>query len=289
IMATSHGAGSAASPFTVSDKPVPAKPSQEELAQMRLQFFDRYLKGVPNEVDRWPAIRYYTLGTEEYRESSRWPLEGTTVRRLYPDAGGVLGSRVATRAGSDRYAVDFGVNTGPNNRWATQMGRPVLKLHDRAAMDARMLTYTTAPLAQDMHIAGSSTMHLMVSSTHEDGALLVYLEDVDPSGQSRYLTEGGLRLIHRKVSRDTVFGESPFHSYNRGDAAPMRPGRVEKVSIRLQPISAVVKAGHRLRLAVAGADSTALERVPATGTPTLTIQRGGRGGSVLELPIAPRR
>jgi uncharacterized protein len=69
----------------------------------------------------------------------------------------------------------------------------------------------------------------------------------------------------------------------------MRPGRVEKVSIRLQPISAVVKAGHRLRLAVAGADSTALERVPATGTPTLTIHRGGREASALELPIAPRR
>ncbi len=289
IMASSHGGGYDASPFAVSDTPVPGKPSQAELAQMRLQFFDRHLKGTPNEVDRWPAIRYYTIGAEEYRESSRWPLEGTGVRRFYPGPDGVLAPRAAPRRGSDRYTVDFGVNTGENNRWATQMGRPVLKLNDRAAMDARMLTYTTAPLAADMHIAGAAKIHLVVSSTHPDGAVLVYLEDVDPSGRSRYLVEGGLRLIHRKVTRDTVFGEDPHHSYKRGDAAPMQPGRAERVSIRLLPISAVVKAGHRLRLAVAGADSTALERIPATGTPTLTIHRGGREGSVLELPVAPPR
>ena len=289
IMASAHGGGTHASPFVVADTPVAGNPTQNEMAQMRLRFFDRYLKGTQNGVENWPTIRYYTLGTEEYRESARWPLEGTTMRRFYPDAAGVLGRTAPSSGGGDRYVVDFGVNTGANNRWATQMGKPVLKLNDRGAMDARMLTYTTAPLTEDMHIAGSPTIDLMVSSTHADGAVLVYLEDVDPSGRSRYLTEGGLRLIHRKLSRDTVFGVSPYHSFKRSDAAPMRRGQPERVSIRILPISAVVKAGHRLRLAIAGADSTALERVPATGTPTLTLHRGGREPSVLELPVAPNR
>ena len=287
IMASNHGGGTHASPFKVDTTPVTNNPTPNEMAQLRLQFFDRYLKGVKNGVDEWPTVRYYTMGTEEYRDAPRWPLAGTTVRRFYLEAEGMLASRPPTRAGTDRYVVDFGVNTGPNNRWATQMGRHVLRLHDRGAMDVRMLTYTTPPLEADLHIAGSPTIDLMVSSTHTDGAVLVYLEDVDPTGQSRYLTEGGLRLIHRKLARDTLFGVSPYTSFARRDAAPMRPGVPARVSFRILPTSVVVKAGHRLRLAIAGADSGALARVPAEGTPTLTIHRGTPGTSVLDVPVAP--
>lgn len=169
------------------------------------------------------------------------------------------------------------------------MGRPVLRLNDRAAMDARMLTYTTAPLEADMHIAGSPTIDLLVSSTHTDGAVLVYLEDVDTAGRSRYITEGGLRLIHRKLSRDSVFGVTPYTSFARADAAPMRPGEPARVQFRILPTSVVIKAGHRLRLAIAGADSGVLGRVPEAGTPTLTIHRNPRNPSLLALPIAPPR
>jgi putative CocE/NonD family hydrolase len=287
IMATSHGGGAHASPFLVDSTPKRGNPTQDEMAQMRLEFFDRYLKGVKNGVDAWPAVRYYTLGTEEYRESAVWPLPGTTVRKIYLAADGVLASSAPTREGSDRYVVDFGVNTGANNRWATQMGRPVLRLHDRAAMDARMLTYTTPPLEADMHIAGSPTIDFMVSSTHTDGAIIVYLEDVDANGQSRYVTEGGLRLIHRKLSRDMLFGITPYTSFERRDAAPMKPGEPARVHFRILPTSVVIKAGHRLRVAIAGADSGVLGRVPETGTPTLTIHRGRPTPAVLQLPIAP--
>jgi len=163
----------------------------------------------------------------------------------------------------------------------------VLRLNDRAAMDARMLTYSTAPLEADLHIAGSPTIDMMLSSTHEDGAVIVYLEDVDPAGQSRYITEGGLRLIHRKLSRDTLFGITPYTSFERRDAAPMRPGEPARVHFRILPTSVVIKTGHRLRLAIAGADSGVLGRVPETGKPTLTIHRSPRVPAVLELPIAP--
>ncbi len=51
IMASSHGGGAHASPFVVDTTPVRGNPTQDEMAQMRLQFFDRYLKGVKNSVD----------------------------------------------------------------------------------------------------------------------------------------------------------------------------------------------------------------------------------------------
>lgn len=69
----------------------------------------------------------------------------------------------------------------------------------------------------------------------------------------------------------------------------MRPGQPERVRIRILPTSVVVKAGHRLRLAIAGADHGVLARVPADGTPTLTVHRGAGVLSRLELPVVPNR
>lgn len=142
--------------------------------------------GSNNGVESWPNVRYYTLGLGSYREPATWLIPGTRVRRMSPDADGVLSSTAPKREGSDRYVVDFGVDTGPNNGWATRIGRHVLRLHDRAAMDARMLTFTTEPLATDWHTAGSPTIDMNVSSRHTDGAVLLYLEEVDPTGRSRY-------------------------------------------------------------------------------------------------------
>lgn len=288
IMASSHGGRAHASPYTVAGAVVANNPAAESMADMRLQFFDRHLKGTKNGVDDWPLVRYFTMGTEEYRESTVWPPAGTTTRRFYLDVGAVLSARVPSATGTDGYSVDFGVTTGPDNRWATQMGGPVLNLHDRAGMDRRMLTYTTAPMGDDVHIAGSPVVDLQVSSTHTDGLLLVYLEDVDEVGQSRYITEGGLRLIHRKTTRDTTFGIEPYHSFERRDAEPMPPGQPARVTFRILPTSVVIKKGHRLRLAIAGANDGVLGRVPADGTPTLTIHRSASAPSFLSVPIVPR-
>jgi putative CocE/NonD family hydrolase len=287
IMASAHGAGTHASPWKVTDRPVVSDPTPDSLAALRLAFFDHHLKGARNGVDRWPRIRYYTLGSEDWRETPAWPPSGVTPRRFHLDAGGALADGPPSRAGRDDYLVDFGVHTGANNRWATQMGRPVLNLHDRAIMDARMLTYTTPAMEDDVHVVGTPVIDVRLSSTHRDGALLVYLEDVDPTGQVRYLTEGGMRLLHRRLTRDTLFGVAPYQSFARRDAEEMIPGQVERVTFRLHPIAVVIRRGHRLRLAIAGADSTALERIPSDGTPTISIHRDPGTPSFLDLPVRP--
>ena len=127
---------------------------------------------------------------------------------------------------------------------------------------------------------------LNLASDREDGALFVYLEDVDPEGRSRYVTEGGLRLIHRKTVPNPYFeGEEPYHSFARADADPMPPGEAVTVSFRLWPIAALVRAGHRIRVAIAGADAGMFDPVPADGNATLTVYRGGADGSRIELPV----
>ena len=176
--------------------------------------------------------------------------------------------------------------TGQRNRWMTQLGAPVLGLSDRAAMDRLMLTYTTPALEADVQIAGTATLTIHLSSDHTDGTLLAYLEDVDPKGRSRYLTEGGLRLIHRRTTTNPAFPQTtPYHSFARGDAQPLEPGKRYTIEFKLWPIAALIRKGHRLRLALAGADAGTFDPVPATGLPTLTVHHGATTASALVIPI----
>ena len=287
ILASTHGGGYSASPYAVSDEPLPADPSLADQMEMRRLFFDHHLKGADNGVDAWPAMRFHNLGEEAYHDTEVWPPVGTETTTLYMDSGGRLtGDRDAVTAGSDDYTVGPGVTTGPDNRWMAQMGAPILNLDDRGAMDDRMLTYTTEPLGSDLQIAGYPVVTLKLASDREDGALYVYLEDVDPQGRSRYVTEGGLRLIHRKTVPNPYFaGEEPYHSFARSDAEPMPPGEAVDVSLRLWPIAALIRAGHRIRVAVAGADAGMFDPLPADGEATLTVYRGGEDGSRLDLPV----
>ena len=287
ILASTHGGGYSASPYAVSDEPLPPDPSLADQMEMRRLFFDHHLKGADNGVDAWPAMRFHNLGEEAYHDTEVWPPVGTETTTLYMDSGGRLtGDRDAVTAGSDDYAVDPGVTTGPDNHWMAQMGAPILNLDDRGAMDDRMLTYTTEPLGSDLQIAGYPVVTLKLASDREDGALYVYLEDVDPQGRSRYVTEGGLRLIHRKTVPNPYFaGEEPYHSFARSDAEPMPPGEAVDVSLRLWPIAALIRAGHRIRVAVAGADAGMFDPLPADGEATLTVYRGGEDGSRLDLPV----
>jgi putative CocE/NonD family hydrolase len=285
MMATCHGGWSHASPFVVSDElmyPVPRIHVQDT---MQLVFLDHYLKGAENNAAVWPTIKYYNMGEEAYKESDVWPVAGTSDSLFYFEKDGLLsGNLPTTQEAADAYKVDFSATTGKKNRWTTQMGGPVINLDNRNAEDAKMLVYTTPPMEEDLQITGTPIIYLSMSSTHTDGAVFVYLEDVDENGVSRYITEGGLRLIHRKPQTNP---NDPYnaHSFNEEDAALLVPDSVENVMFKLWPTSVLIKKGHSLRIAIAGADKDTFDKLPKKGKPTLTIHRSAMKPSYVELPI----
>src|SRR5439155_3533353 len=116
------------------------------------------------------------------------------------------------------------------------------------------------------------------------------LEEVSPDGRVTYLTEGELRALHRKVSADpppyVQFG--PYHSFRRADGQPAQPGEVLEMAFALHPTSVVVRSGHRLRVALAGADADTFARVPDKGAPVLEIQRNAAFGSHIDIPVMRR-
>jgi putative CocE/NonD family hydrolase len=188
--------------------------------------------------------------------------------------------------GSDAYTVDFTATTGNENRWMSQMGNPV-HYGDRRDEDKKLLTYTSAPLADDLELTGSPTVTLRVASTHEDGAFYVYLEDVGPDGRVSYLTEGLLRAIHRKTADPATAPYVPlgvYHTFRQADALPLVPGEVAEVAITLFPISTLFKKGHSIRIAIAGHDEALKDRYPKEGVPVLTVRRDSDYPSRAVLP-----
>jgi len=245
-------------------------------------FFDRYLRDGPDRPIT-NSVRYYVIGGGVWRTSPSWPPMNSVMEKWYPDAGHSL-TNVAPPAGSDAYNVDFSATTGALSGYRGQVDLSKTDYGDRAKQDMRLLTYTSAPMTDDAEIAGDPVAHLRLSSSAATALVIVYLEDVSPGGRVTYITQGLLNLQHRKLAiRDASGSADPFHSYLRRDMGPMTAGVAEDVSIAISPIAALIRKGHRLRIAIAGADANNLERVPAFGDETLTLARGGR--SYVEVPV----
>jgi putative CocE/NonD family hydrolase len=285
IGAWPNGGGQNADPFGDEDAP----PSPDVGTQWRevLNYLDRYVKedgaGGSEKI-----LYYYTMGAGEWRSTTVWPVPGTTVEPWYLATGNALSQIRPTAAnGSDLYTVDFTATTGESTRWHTALTGGV-RYADRSNEDRKLLTYTSAPLTEDLEITGYPVVTLYVSSTHSDGAFFVYLEAIDERDRVLYVTEGQLRAVHRKVSTETPPYELsvPYHSFESQDGEPMTPGEVTEVAFGLHPTSILLRAGHRIRVAIAGADAGLFARVPETGDPVLTVERNAVYASKIELPVA---
>ena len=73
LMASTHGGRYHASPYTVSQTPLPPQPSEFEQYELRRIFFDYHLKGQQNGVNDWAPIRFFNLGEEKYHTTNAWP------------------------------------------------------------------------------------------------------------------------------------------------------------------------------------------------------------------------
>jgi len=275
-----HGARANVSPLRT--QPDPEFPLLAEL----LRFFDHYLIGLDTGLEREEPVHYFTMIEERWRAGSHWPPHDRTTQ-LYFAGDGRLAVEPGA-AGEDRYRVDFTLATGPHTRYGRLAALDVRDYYtDWDGRDARMLCYTSEPLAADHELSGHPCVTLHLSASEADAALHVYLEDVAPDGTCRYVTEGMLRALHRKErpAPDHRQVVGPYHSYARADSAPLVPGEVATLRFSLLPTSWRIAAGHRLRVAIAGADADNYGQVPHGRPPILSIRRGGVHASSIDLPL----
>ena len=280
-----HGAHLSANPFDPSRPKV--IPSPNERIKTEISFFNRCLKGGGLKSK---TIYYYTMGEERWKKSHIWPPLGHSLQRWYFQENNSLAKEEPeANEGADDYKINFRATTGFFDRWMGPAATPI-DYSSRTKEDDKLHLYTSLPLEDDLEITGNPIITLYLSSTHEDGAVFVYLEDVDVKGNVIYLSDGNLRLIHRKISSENPPYKTliPYHTFLKKDALPLVPNEVSEIKFGLHATSVLVKKGHRIRVAIAGADKDMFKRYPAKGKPIITIERNKKYPSFIDIPIISR-
>ena len=259
-------------------------------ARELIRFFDYHLRGADAGFSSDAPVQYYTMGEERWKSARVWPPPGAVQLPLFLAPERSLSAQPATvESAHDRYQVDETASSGASSRWGLIVGTGIRRGYtDRRDRDRTLLTYTTRPLQEDLEVTGHPIVRLFLSANATDGAVFAYLEDVRPNGEVRYVTEGEFRLIHRAVGtsplpRDPV----PFHSYLRADGRAIVPGEVTEVDFDLLPTSFLFRAGHAIRLAIAGVDAGVFD-APLLSSPLVyDVHRDRSNPSRLELPTYP--
>ena len=262
------------------------------------RWFDYWLKGIDNGIIDEPPIHYYVMrgpnqGT--WQTSDRWPLAAQKFAAYYfgpAKSNGIASANDGTltlnspinASGSDTYTVDYTTTTGVKSRWGA-----VEEAHDYPdlrANDAKALTYTTPLLETDVEVTGHPVVHLWLSTNAPDLDVFVYLEEVDKSGRSTYITEGNLRASHRKL-RQAPFDNFglPYQSHFQADQEPLPAGVPFELHFSLLPTSYQFHSGSRIRITVAFADAGNFDTPILEPAPSVQLLRGSTNPSYVEIPI----
>jgi hypothetical protein len=181
--------------------------------------------------------------------------------------------------------------TGLLDRWHTNFDGGSVVYRNRAAVDRKLLAYTSPPLRGATRVTGFGHITLEVTgiSGASDGALYAYLEDVTPNGRVTYVTEGELALVDRATvpERDNPAWRtlSTPRTYTRASASPFPLGRAEQVTFDLLPTSVLFHAGDRIRIAIAAADPGSFQLLPVDGQATYKLGHSAATPSYVELPV----
>ena len=264
-----------------------------------LRWFDRWLKGIENGITEEPPVHYHLMKApkqNEWRTAEEWPVR-EAVPVPYYFGGGTSGSISSVNdggletglprgdGGPDEYRVDYSTTSGKTSRWDNAVGGG-FGYPDMAGNDRKGLTYTTPPLTEDLNVTGHPVVHLWVSSTAEDGDFFAYLEEVDKTGASNYVSEGAIKASHRSLNAPYYDDLGlPFHRSHAKDARPLKPGQPVELVFDLQPTSNLFEAGNRVRVTVVGADADNATPSSQNPAPVVKVYRKKGMASYVDLPV----
>jgi putative CocE/NonD family hydrolase len=233
-------------------------------------------------------IHYFSLHAEEWRSAKQWP-PAKASRKLFIAADGKLAAGKPAEAIKTTFRTDASFGSGSQTRYERIAGIEVTTYYaDWSEREAKLPSFTTAPIDKPLEIAGHPVVSLWLASSEPDAAVFIYLSEIEADGTSRYVTEGVLRAIHRAEApaprnyRTTW----PWRSFARKDARPMPIGEPQLLRFALLPTAWRFSAGSRIRISLAGGDADHFVQTPHGRPPTLTLLSGGERASVLELPTA---
>jgi putative CocE/NonD family hydrolase len=234
-----------------------------DLVPELVRWFRRWLCDEENGIEEGPPISVFVRRSTRpepdlaelrgsWRSEPGWPLARGVARTFTPEPG----------TGSDEITIRGDIGT---SAWISCAGRlPWGQPSDQREDDARSLVYEWA-LEDELEILGYPVLSGKITSSVPVAQLSARLCDVFPDGTSALVSRGVLNLTHRRSSTDPE---------------ALEPGVPTDVTVELDATSWVFEQGHRLRLALSGADWPNVWPPPAGGT--LTVDRGS---VELSLPV----
>jgi putative CocE/NonD family hydrolase len=176
------------------------------------------------------------------------------------------------------------------------------------------LRYMTAPLGEDVLVAGPIVLTLYAAIDQDDTNWIVVLNDVGPdvSVQSaregersvpadlpkREITRGWLKASMRALDAQRSKPGRPWHPLTRESRRPVAPGEVVAYEIEIMATANLFRRGHRICLDISAADmptgiggATNAEYIPyhicSAKTVVHTIFHDATRPSHLLLPVLP--
>lgn len=242
------------------------------------QWFDHYLLGVRNGVERQPVADVERSPDHWVREAT-WPAPGTKATTLRLTPGSLT-------AGHGSGTVGFTDDPSKSeDDWAATA----------ATSTPEKTVFATGVLTHPVHVSGQGSITLTVASSTTSAHLSAVLVDLGPAVIRDYegSGEGITTLTTRSCWGESATGDSACFLdtaaatkavdatvFSRGWAdaghwaglahgVPLVPGRAYTLTFALAGTDHVVPAGHRLALIVAGTDNGLLD--PPSTRPAVTL------------------
>jgi len=258
-----------------------------DLNAFQQRWFDHWLKGIDNGVDRESPVRIYVMGggdghkTPEgrvfvggrWRDEPEWPLARARPTPYYLHADGGLSPDQPLPHAPLTYRFDphnpvptLGGNLSSQGALASagatdQRCHPTLwTCADSNPLSARndVLVFQTPPLARDLEVTGRLIVRLWAASDSPDTDFTAKLIDVYPPTAD---FPGGVELN---------IGDSIVRARYRngpGRAEMLQPGKPYEFTIEMYPTSLVFGHGHRIRLDISSSNFPRFDVNPNTGEP----------------------
>jgi hypothetical protein len=220
-----------------------------------IRWFDHYLKGVANGVEKDAVVKYYVMGAvgekdapgNVWKESADWPLKSMPTS-YYLSAGGKLGLNPTTIKSSktDFIADPIKPATIPAKGFPGGIDARTFESQDQVK------TFTTEILDAPVEWTGKVQAEMFLSSDALDTDLIVRVSDVYPDGRSMLIIDYIRRVRYREGYDKEVFLEK---------------GKVAKVAFDVGSLSMKFNKGHKIRVTIASTGAPFYEPNPNTGEP----------------------
>jgi putative CocE/NonD family hydrolase len=270
------------------------------------RWFDHFLKGLNNGVERDPPVYLFVMGANEWRAERDWPLPDAKPTKYYFGSGGransLSGDGVLTPAPPNAETVDTYTYDPRKPTRDPFEGYPHHNGHIDGALDTKgsasgadVLVYQTAPLESPVEVIGPIEATLYAATSARDTDWFIRLVDVRPDGRGFLLTEGVMRARNRDPANEGRFNSTALTT--------LEPGAVYRYTIKFWRGTANrFLTGHRIRVEISsswypyflpnlntGADNLATVSISQAVVARQTIHHGPRNPSHLVLPIVPLR